>query len=70
MVSGVHRLPGVVDPSHAVGRRDLIPALANASLAAGAHGLMVEAHTQPERALSDGAQALQPDALAELGFKR
>ena len=70
LLSGVHRLPVVVDPSHAVGRRDLIPALANASLAAGAHGLMVEAHTQPERALSDGAQALQPDALAELGVKR
>ncbi len=57
------RLPVVVDPSHAAGRRDLIPALARAAIAAGAHGLLVEAHDDPAHALSDGPQAL---AMAEL----
>ena len=70
LLTSVHRLPVVVDPSHAVGRRDLIPALAKAALAAGASGLMIEAHGDPSTALSDGAQALSPDALYELGFKR
>jgi chorismate mutase/prephenate dehydratase len=51
-------LPVVVDPSHAVGVRRFIPAMAEASLASGAHGLMVEIHPDPERALSDGPQAL------------
>ena len=70
LLTSVHRLPVVVDPSHAVGRRDLIPALAKAAVAAGASGLMIEAHGDPSAALSDGAQALSPDALYELGFKR
>jgi chorismate mutase/prephenate dehydratase len=51
-------LPVVVDPSHAVGVRRWIPAMAEASLASGAHGLMVEIHPDPARALSDGPQAL------------
>ncbi len=68
LMTQVHRLPVVVDPSHAVGRRDLIPALAKAALAAGASGLMVETHLDPSQALSDGAQALSPEALASLGF--
>jgi len=51
-------LPVIADPSHATGRRDLVPALARAALAAGADGLIVEVHPQPERALSDGAQSL------------
>ncbi len=68
LLTSVYKLPVVVDPSHAVGRRDLIPSLAKASLAVGAHGLMIEAHIDPSQALSDGAQALSPETLLSLGF--
>jgi chorismate mutase / prephenate dehydratase len=51
-------LPVIVDPSHAVGVRRWIPPMAEASLATGAHGLMVEIHPDPKQALSDGPQAL------------
>jgi len=53
-------LPIIVDPSHATGRPDLIPAMARAAVAAGADGVHVEVHTCPEKALSDGPQALLP----------
>ena len=52
-------LPVIVDPSHAAGRRDLVPALARAAKAVGAHGVIVEVHHAPEQALSDGPQALR-----------
>jgi chorismate mutase/prephenate dehydratase len=51
-------LPIIVDPSHAVGVRNLIPPMARAGLASGAHGIMVEIHPDPKVALSDGPQAL------------
>jgi 3-deoxy-7-phosphoheptulonate synthase len=51
-------LPIIVDPSHATGRRDFVPPMALAGLAAGAHGLMVEVHPEPDQALSDGPQSL------------
>jgi 3-deoxy-7-phosphoheptulonate synthase len=51
-------LPVIVDPSHATGRRDLIPAMSRAALAIGADGLIIEVHPCPERALSDGMQSL------------
>jgi 3-deoxy-7-phosphoheptulonate synthase len=54
-------LPIIVDPSHAAGRRDQVLPLSRAAVAANAHGLMVEVHHQPEKALSDGAQSLYPD---------
>ncbi len=63
LMKHVHNLTVIVDPSHAVGRRDLIPVLAKAALAAGADGLIVEVHPQPSQAKSDGPQALN---LAEL----
>lgn len=66
LLSQVHRLPVLVDPSHAVGRRDLIPALSRAALAAGAAGLLIEIHDQPGQALSDGPQALLPEQLRAL----
>ncbi|HVO31152.1 MAG TPA: 3-deoxy-7-phosphoheptulonate synthase [bacterium] len=66
LLSQVHRLPVVVDPSHAAGRRDLVPALARAGLAAGAAGVMIETHDDPGRALSDGAQAIPLSGMAEL----
>lgn len=58
--------PVIADPSHGTGRRDLIAPMSRASIAAGAHGLMIEVHDRPEEALSDGAQALQPSQLAPI----
>jgi 3-deoxy-7-phosphoheptulonate synthase len=70
----VHGLPVVVDPSHGMGRRDLVPAMARAALGAGACGLLVETHDAPDAALSDGPQALLPDQMRammdELGLGR
>jgi 3-deoxy-7-phosphoheptulonate synthase len=65
-VKGLSHLPIIVDPSHATGRPDLIPAMACASVAAGADGVHVEVHSCPEKALSDGPQALLPKKYAEL----
>lgn len=59
-------LPIIVDPSHATGRPDLIPSMARASVAAGADGVHIEVHSCPEKALSDGPQALLPDQYAAL----
>ena len=59
-------LPIIVDPSHAAGRRDLVPPLARAAVAAGCDGLLIEVHHEPEKALSDGAQSLYPDQFAAL----
>src|SRR5210317_2323309 len=59
-------LPVIVDPSHAAGRRELVPALARAAIAAGADGLIVEVHHRPEEALSDGRQSLDPDGFMQM----
>jgi len=59
-------LPIIVDPSHAAGKRSLVPPLAKAALAAGADGIMVEVHPKPEEALSDGPQSLTPSEFAAL----
>jgi 3-deoxy-7-phosphoheptulonate synthase len=59
-------LPVIVDPSHGTGRRDIVPTMAKAALAAGADGLMLEVHPDPDRALSDGAQSLRPEQFEEL----
>ncbi len=59
-------LPVIVDPSHAAGDRDLVHPLAMAAVGAGAHGLMVEVHPDPDQALSDGPQSLTHDGLARL----
>jgi len=59
-------LPIIVDPSHATGRPDLIPACALAGVAAGADGVHIEVHNCPEQALSDGPQALLPEQYAAL----
>ena len=63
---GLTDLPVIVDPSHAAGRREWVPALAMAALAAGADGLLVEAHPSPAQAWSDGQQAISLDELAGL----
>jgi 3-deoxy-7-phosphoheptulonate synthase len=65
-VKGTSHLPIIADPSHATGRPDLIPAMARAAVAAGADGVHIEVHSCPEKALSDGPQALLPDQYATL----
>ncbi len=57
-VKNLSHLPIVVDPSHGTGRRDYVPPMARAALAAGADGLLIEVHPDPDHALSDGAQSL------------
>jgi len=59
-------LPVIADPSHATGLRDKVLPMARAAVAAGADGIMVEVHNEPEKALSDGPQSLLPDQFAEL----
>jgi 3-deoxy-7-phosphoheptulonate synthase len=59
-------LPVIVDPSHATGKTNLVGAAAKAAIAAGADGLIIEVHPSPERAMSDGAQSLKPEAFAKL----
>jgi 3-deoxy-7-phosphoheptulonate synthase len=66
LVSHLTHLPIVVDPSHATGRRDLVLPLAAAAIAAGANGVMVEMQPEPDAAISDGAQTIDPDALRAL----
>lgn len=58
VIKELSHLPVIVDPSHATGKRSLVAAMSRASIAAGADGLMVEVHPQPEHAKSDGAQSL------------
>jgi 3-deoxy-7-phosphoheptulonate synthase len=57
-VKQLSHLPVFVDPSHSTGKRDYVPPMALAALAAGAHGLLIEVHPDPDHALSDGAQTL------------
>jgi 3-deoxy-7-phosphoheptulonate synthase len=59
-------LPVIADPSHGTGRRDLIPAMSRAALAAGADGLIIEVHPDPANALSDGMQSLNLPAFSRL----
>ncbi|HVE73496.1 MAG TPA: 3-deoxy-7-phosphoheptulonate synthase [Mycobacteriales bacterium] len=66
MMRELSHLPVIVDPSHAAGRRELVVPLARAAIAAGADGIMVDVHADPDAALCDGAQALSGAALAEL----
>ena len=65
----VHRLshlPIIADPSHGTGLRDKVIPMARAAVAAGADGLLIEVHPEPDRALSDGAQSLYPDQFRQL----
>lgn len=66
IVQGLSHLPIVADPSHGTGIRDKVIPMARAAVAAGAHGVIVEVHPNPERALSDGAQSLYPEQFAQL----
>jgi 3-deoxy-7-phosphoheptulonate synthase len=66
VVHGLSHLPIVADPSHGTGHRDMVTPMARAAVAAGADGLLVEVHPNPERALSDGAQSLYPDQFERM----
>ena len=66
VVQRLSHLPIIADPSHATGLRDKVIPMARAAVAAGADGIMVEVHPNPEDALSDGAQTLYPDQFAQL----
>ena len=65
-VHQLSHLPIVADPSHGTGMRDKVGPMARAALAAGADGLLIEVHPEPDRALSDGAQSLYPDQFVAL----
>src|SRR5258707_6835374 len=65
-VKHLSHLPILVDPSHGTGRRDKVAPLARAAVAVGADGGMIEVHHEPEKALSDGPQALLPEAFRAL----
>jgi 3-deoxy-7-phosphoheptulonate synthase len=66
LLADMTHLPVIVDPSHAIGIARLVPPIAVASIAAGAHGLIIEVHPDPANALSDGAQSLDCAQFAEL----
>jgi 3-deoxy-7-phosphoheptulonate synthase len=66
VVRGLSHLPIVADPSHGTGHRDMVTPMARAAIAAGADGLLVEVHPQPDRALSDGAQSLYPEQFERM----
>jgi 3-deoxy-7-phosphoheptulonate synthase len=66
VVKQLSHLPIIADPSHGTGRRDKVAAMARAAVAAGADGLIIEVHPDPERALSDGVQSLYPDQFAQM----
>lgn len=66
MLKSLSHLPVVSDPSHGTGKRNLVIPVSLASVAAGADGLMVEVHPEPEKALSDGAQSLTPEMFGDL----
>ncbi len=66
VAKSISHLPVIVDPSHAAGVRDMVVPLARAGIAAGADGLLVEVHYDPERAICDGQQSLYPEEFAAL----
>jgi 3-deoxy-7-phosphoheptulonate synthase len=66
VIKALSHLPMFADPSHGTGRRDKVAPMARAAVAAGADGLLIEVHNDPERALSDGAQSLEPLQFAKL----
>ncbi len=66
LIREMSHLPIVVDPSHATGRRSLVGPMAKAAIVVGAHGIMVEVHPDPDKALCDGAQSLDGDGFGVL----
>jgi 3-deoxy-7-phosphoheptulonate synthase len=66
IVKKLSHLPILADPSHGTGRRDKVPPMGRAAIAAGADGLLIEVHNCPDKALSDGAQSLYPEQFSKL----
>lgn len=66
VIKQLSHLPVIVDPSHATGKWELVAPMSMAAVAAGCDGLMIEVHTNPEEALSDGSQSLKPEKFEEL----
>ncbi len=66
VVKKLSHLPVIADPSHGAGRRDMVAPMARAAVAAGADGLIIEVHNDPDRALSDGAQSMFPEQFDRL----
>ena len=66
LIRELSHLPIVVDPSHATGRRSLVAPMAKAAIVVGAHGIMVEVHPDPDKALCDGAQSLTGEGFGQL----
>src|SRR5436190_4721400 len=66
VIQKLSHLPIIADPSHGTGRRDKVPPMARAAVAAGADGLLIEVHNDPDKALSDGAQSLFPEQFEHL----
>ena len=66
LLKQISHLPVIADPSHAAGHSDLVPALARIAIAAGADGLLVEVHPNPDKAWSDGGQSLDFDGFDEM----
>jgi 3-deoxy-7-phosphoheptulonate synthase len=69
VIKAMSHLPVMVDPSHATGVRQFVAPVARAAVAAGADGLLIEVHNQPEKALCDGAQSLLPAQIVELSHQ-
>ena len=66
VIKSLTHLPVIIDPSHATGIREKVSPMARAAIAAGADGLMIEVHNDPDRAMSDGAQSLYPNQFSQL----
>jgi 3-deoxy-7-phosphoheptulonate synthase len=66
MLKEISHLPVIVDPSHGTGKRKLVTPMSMAALAAGADGIMIEVHPEPDKAWSDAAQALGPEEFTRL----
>ena len=66
LIKELSHLPVMVDPSHATGKRSLVPPMSKAAFVGGAHGILVEVHPEPEKALSDGAQSLTVPGFEKL----
>jgi 3-deoxy-7-phosphoheptulonate synthase len=66
VLKNLTHLPVILDPSHATGYSDYVPAIARAAIAAGADGLMIEVHPDPKNAVSDGKQSLKPENFAAM----
>lgn len=69
VIKDKYRIPIIVDPSHALGLREYVPSMSLASIAAGADGLIIESHIDPEKAVSDGRQTISVEKIGDIAYK-